>query len=210
MFRDQAVPTTWRGIGVRSGRACAGVGIGLVSECLRGPSHGGPLRGDEKRGKPTGNNNLPAVDRGWRVGLVTNIANRCSRGSNDPSPCGTASSTGVELCTLRLQPVWLRYTYATGMRCPPQRRKETSKAHGNTELESRNGRSNRPLLRISPIDTYEAPAVVEHRANRAISGPFSRRVRGRTGPHLRWIRVPFGDGLCQVSFPTSTKSSTSP
>ena len=77
MFRDQAVPTTWRGIGDRSGRACAGVGIGLVSECLLSPSHGGPLRGDEKRGKPTGNNKLPAVDRGWRVGLVTNIANRC-------------------------------------------------------------------------------------------------------------------------------------
>ena len=28
-------------------------------------------------------------------------------------------STGVELCTLRLQPVWLRYAYATGMRFPP-------------------------------------------------------------------------------------------
>ena len=27
---------------------------------------------------PTGNNNLPAVDRGWRVGLVTNIAKTCS------------------------------------------------------------------------------------------------------------------------------------
>ena len=79
VFRDQAVPTTWRGIGDRSARACAGVGIGLVSECLRGPSHGGPLRGDEKRGKPTGNNNLPAVDRGWRVGLVTNIARRSRR-----------------------------------------------------------------------------------------------------------------------------------
>ena len=79
VFRDQAVPTTWRGIGDRSARACAGVGIGLVSECLRGPSNGGPLRGYEKCGKPTGNNNLPAVDRGWRVGLVTNIANTTIR-----------------------------------------------------------------------------------------------------------------------------------
>ena len=82
VFRDQAVPTTWRGIGDRSGRACAGVGIGLVSECLRGPSHGGPLRGDETRGRLTGNNNLPAVDRGWRVGVVTNIANTGLQGAD--------------------------------------------------------------------------------------------------------------------------------
>ena len=97
VFRDQAVPTTWRGIGDRSGRACAGVGIGLVSKCLRGPSDGGPLRGDEKRGKPTGNNNLPAVDRGWRVGLVTNIANSVERRgahfrSWSPVPPGAHSS----------------------------------------------------------------------------------------------------------------------
>ena len=77
IIRAKAGPTTWRGIDDRSGRAFAGVGIGLVSECLRGPSHGGPQRGDEERAKPNGNNDLDVVDRGRRAGLITNIANSC-------------------------------------------------------------------------------------------------------------------------------------
>ena len=74
MIREPAVPFAWRGIEDRSRRACAGVGSGLVPQCLRRPSVGGPPRGDEESGKPNANNNLDALDRGWRGARATYIA----------------------------------------------------------------------------------------------------------------------------------------
>ena len=75
VIREPAVPFTWRGIEYRSGRACAGVGSGLVPQRLRRPSVGGPLRGDEDSGKPSADNNLDALHRGWRGARATYIAN---------------------------------------------------------------------------------------------------------------------------------------
>ena len=51
VIRELAVPFTWTGIEDRSSRASAGVGSGLVPQCLRRPSVTGPPRGDEESGK---------------------------------------------------------------------------------------------------------------------------------------------------------------
>ena len=59
---EQAVPTTWRGIDDRSGRPCAAVGTGLVSECLRRAICCAPRGGDDGRHKPNRNNDLHALD----------------------------------------------------------------------------------------------------------------------------------------------------
>ena len=68
VIREPAEPLTWRGIEYRSRRVSAGVGSGLVRQCLRRPSVGGPLRGDEESGEPNADNKLDALHRGWRGG----------------------------------------------------------------------------------------------------------------------------------------------
>ena len=78
VIRAPVVPFVWRGIEDRSRRACVGVGSGLVQQCLRRPSVGEPLRGDEESGEPNADNGLNALGRGWRRGRATYIANRCS------------------------------------------------------------------------------------------------------------------------------------
>ena len=60
--RELAAPSTWRGIDDRSRKACAGVGIAVVSGCLRRTIASGALRGDDECGKPNGNNDLHVVD----------------------------------------------------------------------------------------------------------------------------------------------------
>ena len=75
VIREPAVPFTWRGIEYRSRRACAGVGSGLVPQCLRRPSVGGPPRGDEESGKHNADNNLDALHWRWRGARATYIAN---------------------------------------------------------------------------------------------------------------------------------------
>ena len=82
VIREPAEPLTWRGIEYRSRRVSAGVGSGLVRQCLRRPSVGGPLRGDEESGEPNADNKLDALHRGWRGARATYIANRCFRTSN--------------------------------------------------------------------------------------------------------------------------------
>ena len=60
VIRETAVPFSWRGTEYRSRRVRTGVGSGLVPQCIRRPSVGGPLRGDEESGKPNADNNLNA------------------------------------------------------------------------------------------------------------------------------------------------------
>ena len=87
VIREPAVPFTWKGIEYRSRRACAGVGSGLVPQCLRRPSVGGPLRGDEESGKHNANNNLDALHRGWRGARSTYIANIARKPRTPISVC---------------------------------------------------------------------------------------------------------------------------
>jgi len=59
--RELAAQSTWRGIDDRSRKTCAGVGIAVVSGCLRRKIASGALRGDDECGKSNGNNDLHAV-----------------------------------------------------------------------------------------------------------------------------------------------------
>ena len=74
MIREPAVPFTWRETEYRSRSACAGVGSGLVPQCLWRPSVGGLPRVDEESGKSNADNNLDAPRRGWRGARATYIA----------------------------------------------------------------------------------------------------------------------------------------
>lgn len=87
-----------RGIVDMRRRACAGVGTTLVSECLRRPLAGVPLRGDEKSRNGNGNNNFNVLDRRWR-----RFSGRTSRvpSSFDDLPYTSLVEAGAARSSLR-------------------------------------------------------------------------------------------------------------